>query len=43
MNWLAPLRVTEAIISAGLILCFFLAYIAEQFGVAGIIGAFAAA
>lgn len=42
MKWLAPLRVTEAIISAGLILCFFLAYIAEQFGVAGIIGAFAA-
>lgn len=42
MKLLAPLRVTEAIISAGLILCFFLAYVAEQFGVAGIIGAFAA-
>ncbi|GIP51508.1 cation:proton antiporter [Paenibacillus vini] len=42
MKWLAPLRVTESIISAGLILCFFLAYIAEELGVAGIIGAFAA-
>lgn len=42
MKLLAPLRVTEAIISAGLILCFFLAFVAEQFGVAGIIGAFAA-
>ncbi|UVI27557.1 cation:proton antiporter [Paenibacillus spongiae] len=42
MRWLAPLRVTEAVISAGLIVCFFLAYVAEQFGVAGIIGAFAA-
>jgi len=42
MKWLAPLRVSEAVISAGLILCFLLAFIAEQFGVAGIIGAFAA-
>lgn len=42
MRWLAPLRVTESVISAGLIVCFFLAYVAEQFGVAGIIGAFAA-
>lgn len=42
MKWLAPLRVTESVISAGLIVCFFLAFIAEEFGVAGIIGAFAA-
>ncbi|WP_407944862.1 cation:proton antiporter [Paenibacillus albiflavus] len=42
MKWLAPLRVSEAVISAGLIVCFLLAFIAEQFGVAGIIGAFAA-
>lgn len=42
MKWLAPLRVTESVISAGLILCFFLAFVAEELGVAGIIGAFAA-
>lgn len=42
MKWLAPLRVTESIISAGLILCFFLSFVAEELGVAGIIGAFAA-
>ncbi|MCC3373694.1 cation:proton antiporter [Cohnella sp. REN36] len=42
MKWLAPLRVTESVISAGLIVCFFLAFVAEEFGVAGIIGAFAA-
>lgn len=42
MKWLAPLRVSESVISAGLIVCFFLAYVAEEFGVAGIIGAFAA-
>jgi monovalent cation:proton antiporter-2 (CPA2) family protein len=42
MRWLAPLKVSEAVISAGLIVCFFLAYVAESFGVAGIIGAFAA-
>jgi len=42
MRWLAPLRVSEAVISAGLIVCFFLAFVAEEFGVAGIIGAFAA-
>ncbi|MFD2614263.1 cation:proton antiporter [Paenibacillus gansuensis] len=42
MKLLAPLRVTESVISAGLIVCFFLAFVAEQLGVAGIIGAFAA-
>lgn len=42
MRWLAPLRVSESVISAGLIVCFFMAYMAESFGVAGIIGAFAA-
>lgn len=42
MNWLAPLRVSEAVISAALIICFSLAYLAEILGVAGIIGAFAA-
>lgn len=42
MKWLAPLRVTESVISGGLIICFFLAFVAEEFGVAGIIGAFAA-
>lgn len=42
MKWLAPLRVSESIISGGLILCFFLAFVAEELGVAGIIGAFAA-
>lgn len=42
MKWLAPLRVTESVISAGLIICFFLGFVAEKFGIAGIIGAFAA-
>ncbi|WP_044641288.1 cation:proton antiporter [Risungbinella massiliensis] len=42
MRWLAPLRVSEAVISAGLIICFGFAYFAERMGVAGIIGAFAA-
>ena len=42
MNWLAPLKVVEAVISAALIICFSLAYLAEILGVAGIIGAFAA-
>jgi monovalent cation:proton antiporter-2 (CPA2) family protein len=42
MKKLAPLRVSEAIISAALIICFFFAYLAETLGVAGIIGAFAA-
>lgn len=39
---LAPLRVSETITSAALIICFIFAYLAETLGVAGIIGAFAA-
>ncbi|MGG4395015.1 cation:proton antiporter [Paenibacillus thiaminolyticus] len=42
MRWLAPLKVSEAVISAALIICFAFSYAAEQLGVAGIIGAFAA-
>ncbi|MCR8643523.1 cation:proton antiporter [Paenibacillus sp. N1-5-1-14] len=42
MRMLAPLAVSEAIISAGLIICFAFSYFAELMGVAGIIGAFAA-
>ncbi|WP_397335874.1 cation:proton antiporter [Paenibacillus thiaminolyticus] len=42
MRWLAPLKVSEAVISAALIICFAFSYGAEQLGVAGIIGAFAA-
>ncbi|MBN3526968.1 cation:proton antiporter [Paenibacillus apiarius] len=42
MNWLAPLKVTEAVISAALIVCFGFAYFAEWMQMAGIIGAFAA-
>ncbi|WP_028544769.1 cation:proton antiporter [Paenibacillus taiwanensis] len=42
MKWLAPLQVSEAVISAALIICFFFSYGAEWLGVAGIIGAFAA-
>ncbi|PYI50627.1 cation:proton antiporter [Paenibacillus flagellatus] len=38
----APLRVSEAVISAGLIICFLFAYLAEYAGVAAIIGAYAA-
>lgn len=38
----APLKVTEAVVSAGLIICFFYAYMAEYAGVAAIIGAYAA-
>ncbi|WP_309121508.1 cation:proton antiporter [Paenibacillus sp.] len=38
----APLRVTEAVVSAGLIVCFGYAYFAEYTGVAGIIGAYIA-
>lgn len=33
-------RVTESILSAGLIICFGLSYFAEFLGIAGIIGAF---
>lgn len=39
---LAPLPVSEAVISAALIICFSFAYLAEFLGVAGIIGSFAA-
>ncbi|KRF42995.1 cation:proton antiporter [Paenibacillus sp. Soil787] len=42
MTMLAPLRATEAVISAALIICFLFAYLAEYLGVAGMIGAFAA-
>ncbi|WP_413373691.1 cation:proton antiporter [Paenibacillus taichungensis] len=42
MKWLAPLKVTETVITAGLIICFGFSYFAEWMGVAGIIGAFAA-
>lgn len=42
MRWLAPLKVSEAVISGALIICFAFSYAAEQLGVAGIIGAFAA-
>ncbi|WP_201317611.1 MULTISPECIES: cation:proton antiporter [unclassified Paenibacillus] len=38
----APLRVTEAVISAGLMICFVYAYLAEYAGVAAIIGAYIA-
>lgn len=38
----APLRVTESVISAALIVCFVLAYFAEYTGVAAIIGAYIA-
>jgi monovalent cation:proton antiporter-2 (CPA2) family protein len=42
MRILAPLKVQESVISAGLIICFLFAYFAELLGVAGMIGAFAA-
>lgn len=42
LRLLSSLRVTESLISAGLIICFGFAYFAEMMGVAGIIGAFAA-
>ncbi|WP_018757051.1 cation:proton antiporter [Paenibacillus terrigena] len=42
MKIFAPLRVTEALISGALIICFGFSYLAEWLGVAGIIGAFAA-
>lgn len=38
----APLRVSEAVISAGLIICFVFALLAEYAGIAGIIGAYIA-
>ncbi|MGC5326259.1 cation:proton antiporter [Brevibacillus sp. SYSU BS000544] len=42
MRKLAPLKVTESVISIGIVVCLFFAYMAEYLGVAGIIGAFAA-
>ncbi|MEK4046438.1 cation:proton antiporter [Paenibacillus sp. FSL H8-0048] len=42
MRWLAPLRVTEAVMTAALVILFAYAYFAEKMGMAGIIGAFAA-
>ncbi|PTM59678.1 cation:proton antiporter [Desmospora activa] len=42
MKKLSPLKVSESLISAALIVCFFFSYLAEEMGVAGIIGAFAA-
>jgi monovalent cation:proton antiporter-2 (CPA2) family protein len=38
----APLQVTESVISAGLIICFLFAYLAESTGVAAIIGSYIA-
>lgn len=38
----APLRISEAVISGGLIICFLFAYMAEYAGVAAIIGAYIA-
>lgn len=38
----APLKVTESVISAGLIICFLFAYLAEYTGVAAIIGSYIA-
>ncbi|WP_280115065.1 cation:proton antiporter [Paenibacillus ottowii] len=42
MKILAPLKVTEAVITAALVICFGFAYFADLMGMAGIIGAFAA-
>lgn len=42
LRMFAPLRVTEAVISAGLVICFLFAYLAEYAGVAAIIGAYIA-
>ncbi|MEB3749352.1 cation:proton antiporter [Geobacillus sp. FSL W8-0032] len=42
LRWFAPLRVTEAVVSAGLIICFAFAWFAEATGVAAIIGAYIA-
>lgn len=39
---LAPLKVTEAVVSAGLIICFAFAWFAEYTGIAAIIGAYIA-
>jgi monovalent cation:proton antiporter-2 (CPA2) family protein len=42
MKKLASIKITEPVISVGIVICLFFSYIAEYFGVAGIIGAFAA-
>ncbi|MBB6638419.1 cation:proton antiporter [Cohnella thailandensis] len=42
MEWLAKLRVSEAVISIAVAICFGFAYFAEYMGMAGIIGSFAA-
>ncbi|ASR45419.1 sodium:proton antiporter [Paenibacillus kribbensis] len=42
MKILAPLKVTESVITTALIICFGFAYFADMLGMAGIIGAFAA-
>lgn len=42
MKWFAPLKVTEAVMSGGLLICFGFAYFAEYMQMAGIIGAFVA-
>ncbi|MFC4098167.1 cation:proton antiporter [Paenibacillus xanthanilyticus] len=42
LRMFAPLRVTESVVSAALILCFVFAYMAEYTGVAAIIGAYMA-
>lgn len=42
MRKFSPLRVSESVISAGLIICFLFAYMAEYAGVAAIIGAYIA-
>ncbi|MUG86294.1 sodium:proton antiporter [Paenibacillus timonensis] len=42
MRKFAPLQVSESVISAGLIICFLYAYMAEYAGVAAIIGAYIA-
>ncbi|REE78566.1 monovalent cation:proton antiporter-2 (CPA2) family protein [Paenibacillus taihuensis] len=41
MKLIAPFRISEAVTSAALIVCFAFSYFAETMGVAGIIGAFA--
>ncbi|WP_178019114.1 cation:proton antiporter [uncultured Paenibacillus sp.] len=42
MHKFSPLRVSESVISAGLVICFLFAYMAEYAGVAAIIGAYIA-
>lgn len=42
MRWFAKLKINEPIMSAAMVICLSFAVLAESFGVAGIIGAFAA-